>query len=73
MNYIKEHHPRFEDVHRLVRLLHIVVPKLRDVHIMQMLEVAQGLEYLHSQHLAHGDLRGVGIILCLIHSDIDSC
>jgi len=26
-------------------------------------EVAQGLEYLHSQHIVHGDLRGSNILI----------
>jgi serine/threonine protein kinase len=27
---------------------------------LQLWEVAQGLEYLHSRNIVHGDLRGVG-------------
>ena len=26
---------------------------------MKMLEVAQGMEYIHSEGIVHGDLRGV--------------
>ncbi|EIN06475.1 kinase-like protein [Punctularia strigosozonata HHB-11173 SS5] len=33
-----------------------------DVHRL-MLEVASGLQYLHSQHLVHGDLRGANILI----------
>ena len=28
-----------------------------------MLEVAEGVEYIHSEGIVHGDLRGVGVLL----------
>ena len=33
--------------------------------VLQALDVAQGLEYLHTQEIIHGDLKGVSV--CQLH------
>jgi hypothetical protein len=38
------------------------LPGSLKTHILQVLEIAQGLEYLHSLRVVHGDLRCVRII-----------
>ena len=32
---------------------------LSQYHLLQCLDVAHGLEYLHSENVVHGDLKGV--------------
>ncbi|KAJ7128247.1 kinase-like domain-containing protein [Mycena filopes] len=34
-----------------------------EVNRLQLLEIAQGLEYLHSMNIVHGDLRGTNILI----------
>lgn len=37
----------------------------------KLLEVAQGLEYLHSENVVHGDLRGVSYALTALNTTVD--
>lgn len=40
-------------------------------YLLQTLDVGKGLEYLHSENIIHGDLKGVSgqLALCGRHSD----
>lgn len=40
------------------------------IHMHQLCEIAEGLEYLHAQKIVHGDLRGTNI---LISDDNSAC
>ncbi|KAJ6476297.1 kinase-like domain-containing protein [Mycena sanguinolenta] len=46
------------------------VDKLAGFCLLQLYEIAKGLEYLHSHNLVHGDLRGANI---LIKEDWSAC
>ncbi len=41
----------------------LIFSALPDIRL-QLYEISQGLAYLHSQHIVHGDLRGVRTICC---------
>ena len=52
--------------HRDVDLVNLVGPILTHFHIaspsFQLLDIAEGLAYLHSSDIIHGDLKGVRVI-----------
>ena len=35
-----------------------------------MLEVAEGIQYLHSEGIVHGDLHGVSALLSYFHNEL---
>ena len=57
------------DVNRLVSTTSFLLV-LSSRHVRQLLEIAQGLDYLHSMNIVHGDLRGSNI---LISDDGNAC
>jgi serine/threonine protein kinase len=55
MHYLKTH--GYANVDKLVSFC---ACSRRAIHTeIQLYEIAQGLEYLHSRNIIHGDLRGV--------------
>ncbi|KAJ7238886.1 kinase-like domain-containing protein [Mycena rebaudengoi] len=67
LKYLEEHGR--QDVDRLVCALFMPGIASSQLHL-QLWEVAQGLEYLHSRNIVHGDLRGANI---LITQDLGAC
>lgn len=50
----------------------ILVVDWRATHfVLQLLEIAEGLSFLHGQQIVHGDLRGVRFLSFVIACHID--
>jgi serine/threonine protein kinase len=47
------------DLYRLVRGWHIAQPLLADDKMSQLREAAEGLHYLHTRMVVHGDIKEV--------------
>jgi serine/threonine protein kinase len=56
MNYIQDH--GHTNVDKLVSFCLIGVTSVSN-KLIKLYEIAQGLQYLHSRNIVHGDLRGV--------------
>ena len=37
---------------------------------LQLVEISQGLQYLHEEGIVHGDLRGVSMVLCILLNEL---
>jgi serine/threonine protein kinase len=63
LDYLKRQRSSQSLVNRLVRILFGKPIKRHYLIPLQLVEIAQGLSYLHSQDVVHGDLRGANILV----------
>lgn len=49
-------------VSKIVKALHLTRSNHIHMYVIQSLDIAQGLEYLHNENIIHGDLKAVGLL-----------